>query len=129
MRRYRDFVRETVQNAEEAAEYLKVSLDEYDKDGDFEAFFTALRTVIDAQGGITKIAQQAELNRQHLYRALSKDGNPRLKTLHTILNSLGLKLSIEPTNQEKSDLKAGHVIQQQNEPGHTRNRVKSELLV
>lgn len=116
MRRYRDFVRETMQNAEEAAEYLKVSLDEYDKDGDFEAFFTALRTVIDAQGGITKIAQQAELNRQHLYRALSKDGNPRLKTLQAILNSLGLKISIEPNNQEKISTKDSHLIQQQNEP-------------
>jgi probable addiction module antidote protein len=110
MKEYRDFVRETMRDAEEAAEYLKVSLDEYDNDENFEAFFIALRTVIEAQGGMTKIAQQAELNRQHLYRALSKDGNPRLKTLQTILNSLGLKISIEPRNQEKNSPKTNPVL-------------------
>lgn len=115
MRDYRDFVRDTMRDAEEAAEYLKVSLDEYDTDENFEAFFIALRTVIEAQGGMTKIAQQAELNRQHLYRALSKDGNPRLKTLQTILNSLGLKISIEPRNQEKNSSQTNHGIQPQNE--------------
>ncbi len=80
----------------EASEYLKASLDEYEKDGNIEAFLIAIRTVADAQGGITELAKKTELNRQSLYRTLSKNGNPRLKTLDIILNSLGFKLTIEP---------------------------------
>ena len=96
MRNYRNFVKETMRDPKEASEYLKASLDEYEKDGNIEAFLIAIRTVADAQGGITELARKTELNRQSLYRTLSKNGNPRLKTLDIILNSLGFKLTIEP---------------------------------
>ncbi len=35
------------------------------------------------------LSQATHLNRETLYRTLSKDGNPRLDTLHKILNDLG----------------------------------------
>jgi len=95
MKDYRNFVKETVHDPNEASEYLKASLDEYAKDGNIESFLLAIRTVADGQGGITELAKKTELNRQSLYRTLSRDGNPRLKTLDIILNSLGFKLSIE----------------------------------
>ena len=98
MRNYRNFVKETMKDPNEASEYLKASLDEYEKDGNIEAFLIAIRTVADAQGGITELARKTELNRQSLYRTLSKNGNPRLKTLDIILNSLGFKLTIEPNS-------------------------------
>ena len=81
---------------QEATEYLRVSLDEYEVDGNLEAFLLALRSVVEAQGGMTEFARKTSLNRQSLYKTLSKQGNPRLQTLHTILHALGLKLSIEP---------------------------------
>jgi len=96
MRNYRDFVTETVKNPEEAAEYLRASLEEYSSDGNLEAFLTAVRTVADARGGMSELAKQTELNRQTLYRTLSKDGNPRIKTLRSVLSSLGFRLSVEP---------------------------------
>jgi probable addiction module antidote protein len=96
MRNYRDFVTELLKNPEEAAEYLRASLDEYSADGNLEAFLTAVRTVADAQGGITELAKKTELNRQTLYRTLSKEGNPRIKTLRSVLSSLGFRLSVEP---------------------------------
>ena len=96
MRNYRDFVKETIKNPEEAMEYLKVSLDEYEKDGNLEAFLIALKTVVEVQGGgMSDFARKTSLNRQSLYKTLSKKGNPRLQTLHTILHELGFKLSIE----------------------------------
>jgi len=85
-----------MQDPNEASEYLKASLNEYEKDGNIEAFLIAIRTVADAQGGIAELARKTELNRQSLYRTLSKNGNPRLKTLDIILNSLGFKLTVEP---------------------------------
>ena len=96
MRSYRGFVKETMQDPYEATEYLKASLDAYEQDGNLEAFLLSLRTVVDAQGGMTELARKTALNRQNLYRTLSEHGNPRLATLHTILHALGLKLSIEP---------------------------------
>ena len=96
MRDYRDFVLEKMKDPQEAAEYLRHSLDEYVKDGNTEAFLLAVRTVAEAQGGMTKLSRHAELNRQTLYRTLSKKGNPRINTLRSILNSLGFRLSIEP---------------------------------
>jgi len=96
MRSYRELVTETMQDPQEATEYLKISLEEYEEDSNLEAFLLALRTVVEAQGGMTEFARKTALNRQSLYKTLSKDGNPRLQTLHTILHALGLKLSLEP---------------------------------
>ena len=45
----------------------------------------ALRNVADAQGGMTKCAKKARLNRENLYRILSKKGNPELTRLTPIL--------------------------------------------
>mgnify|MGYP006301646735 CR=1 FL=1 len=49
MKNYRDVVRDFVGDTEEASEYLRVSLEEYEKDGDVDAFLTAIRTVAEAQ--------------------------------------------------------------------------------
>ncbi len=96
MRAYRELIQDTMRNPQEATEYLRVSLEEYEQDGNLEAFLLALRSVVEAQGGMTEFARKTSLNRQSLYKTLSKQGNPRLQTLHTILHALGLKLSIEP---------------------------------
>lgn len=96
MRTYRDLIQDTMRDPQEAREYLRVSLEEYEQDGNLEAFLLALRSVVEAQGGMTEFARKTSLNRQSLYKTLSKQGNPRLQTLHTILHALGLKLSIEP---------------------------------
>jgi len=96
MRNYRDFVIETMKEPGEAAEYLSASLEEYSADGNLEAFLTAVRSVAEAQGGIVEIAKRAELSRRTIDRTLSTAGNPRIKTLRSILNSLGFRLAIEP---------------------------------
>lgn len=96
MRSYREFVIETVRDHQEAAEYLQSSLGEYEKDGDLEAFLIAIRTVAEARGGISALAKKTALNRQTLYRTLSREGNPRLKTLTAILESLGFRLLVKP---------------------------------
>ena len=56
----------------------------------------ALRDVAEAQGGLTKLAERADLNRSNLYKVLSEEGNPRLKTLGAVLHELGFRLSVEP---------------------------------
>jgi probable addiction module antidote protein len=95
MRTFRELVTDHVQDPSEAAEYLKASLELYEQDGDLDSFLTAVRTVADARGGMTKLALETKLNRQHLYRSLSNNGNPTIKTLDSILHALGVRLTIE----------------------------------
>jgi probable addiction module antidote protein len=45
--------------------------------------------------GMTDIARKTGLGRQALYNALSKDGNPTLETLISVLTALGLELTVQ----------------------------------
>ena len=60
-----------------------------------EVFLLALRNVAEAQGGVAKLADKANLNRENLYRMLSERGNPELQSLDAILHALGFPLAIE----------------------------------
>jgi len=95
-RKFEDGLRERLSDPEYARVFLDVALEEYEEDGNTEAFLLALRDVAEAQGGLTELAEQANLNRQNLYKALSEEGNPRLKTLGSVLHKLGFRLSVEP---------------------------------
>lgn len=46
-------------------------------------------------GFMAQLAHTTGLNRETLYRTLSKNGNPRLSSLGLIIEALGLRLSIE----------------------------------
>ncbi|MCF8083692.1 MAG: putative addiction module antidote protein [Deltaproteobacteria bacterium] len=78
----------------EAAEYLNAALE----DGSQEVFLMALKDVANAKG-ISEIARETNLNRENLYRILSTKGNPKLKNLNYVLNSVGLRLSVEVAKQ------------------------------
>jgi probable addiction module antidote protein len=76
-----------------ADDYLAASLDALDEIGGREALLMALRQVAKAQGMDT-VAERAGIQRESLYRALSPNGNPTLKTLLAILGGAGLRLSV-----------------------------------
>ena len=73
------------------AEFLNAALET----GHIEDFMAALRLVTEARGGVTKIADETGLNRETLYRTLSKKGNPQLSSLLPILQAAGLKLTVQ----------------------------------
>jgi probable addiction module antidote protein len=99
MRNFRDYWKDKLMDQTEAVSYLNVALEEFEKDSDVDAFLLALRTVTEANGGISELAKKTNLNRQHLYRSLSNKGNPRLNTLEAVLHALGLRLSIVPLEE------------------------------
>ena len=76
----------------EAAAYLNAALAE----GDRETFLLALRNVAEANGGMGGVADKAHLNRESLYRTLSRRGNPEIRTLFNLLHGVGLRLNITP---------------------------------
>ncbi len=46
--------------------------------------------------GLSRLASETSLNRENMYRILSTKGNPQLSSLKNMLNSLGLRLAVEP---------------------------------
>ena len=74
-------------------EYLNEALKTSIEDNTPEHFMEALGEVTRAQG-ITNAAKATDLNREHLYRALSKKGNPAFSTIITLINFLGLEINI-----------------------------------
>lgn len=90
-RRYEARLPEALRDPAEAAAYLAAAL----ADGDRDVFLLALRHVAEAHGGIGKLSGRARLNRVSLYRMLSARGNPELRSLGALLESLGLPLAVE----------------------------------
>lgn len=76
-----------------AAEYLNYAFSSEDK----AIILMAIRRVVDAQeGGITKVAEKANLGRESMYKMLGPSGNPKLSSLNALMHGLGLKISIKP---------------------------------
>jgi probable addiction module antidote protein len=90
LKSYRDDLLKRLTNPSYAAGYLEETL----ASGDEAAFLLALKDVVDAGGGVSKVAREARLTRPSLYKVLSKRGNPTLETLQQILRPLGLRVSI-----------------------------------
>jgi len=68
----------------------------------------AMRQMAKAFGGVTSVAGKADLNATQLYRTLSADGNPELRSLVAILKAMGMRLAvqrIEPAKQKPARTK------------------------
>jgi len=91
-RPYDEYLIESLKDPQEALAYLNAAL----KDDCPEVFLLALRDVAEAKvGGITKLAAKSKLNRENLYKMLSKKGNPEFQSLETLLDALGFRLAVE----------------------------------
>jgi len=89
---YKEHLLKSLQDPEEEAAYLDACLE----DEDPHVFLMALKDVAEARGGMGKLSRDSSLNRQSLYRTLSKTGNPKLINIRSILSSLGMNLHITP---------------------------------
>ncbi len=76
-----------------ADEYLAAAMEEANQDGGREALLAALRHVAESQG-MAAVAERAGIPRESLYRILSPNGNPTIKTLLAVLDAAGLKLGV-----------------------------------
>jgi probable addiction module antidote protein len=87
---YKDYSIESLKDPIEAAGYLNAALE----DGDINGFLEALRNVVEAQGGMTKLSKSTSRGRESLYKTISKTGNPYLRNTNEILHSLGFQLAV-----------------------------------
>jgi len=65
------------------------------EDGEQGELLIVLRQMTKAFGGVQDVAEKAHLNPTQLYRTLSKQGNPELRSLSAILKAMGLRLAVE----------------------------------
>jgi probable addiction module antidote protein len=87
-----DFIDRRLANPIEAIGYLNSCLEEEN----MGLFLLSLQDFIRAQGGMSHFSKKTKLNREGLYDMLSKKGNPRLSSLESVLEALGLKLMVAP---------------------------------
>ncbi len=85
-----DFLNKDLQDPDRAADYLTAAICE-----GADVFLLAVRDVVEAQGGIAAIAKSTKLNRENLYNMLSKEGNPRLTSITSVLDRLGFSVSFK----------------------------------
>jgi probable addiction module antidote protein len=76
-----------------AVEYLRAALEDDEEHAD-AVFLLALRDVAKANH-MTYVAEATGLNRESLYKMLSRRGNPGIHSLKVVLAAVGLKLSVE----------------------------------
>jgi len=80
-----------LKSEEDMAAYLEAALDENDP-----AVVAAALGDIARAKGMTKVAREAGLGRESLYKSLSADGNPELATVMKVVSALGMSLHIRP---------------------------------
>jgi probable addiction module antidote protein len=102
------------------AAYLQAVLDEAPADAALLA--EAIGDIARAKG-MVQLARDTGLTREGLYKALSKDGNPRLDTVLKVLHALGLKLAPHPEQEPKlpENLPRGQAVAAA-APGRVRGR-------
>jgi probable addiction module antidote protein len=98
---WEEFMIETLKDPAECIGQLEIAIEEYQKDGDTKALMRTIEYIAKAQGGITKLAKDAKINRENLYKLFSYKTSPRLDTMTKILQALGFSLCIQPV-QAKS---------------------------
>ncbi len=83
---------EHLDSDEAIAQYLSMVLEENDP----AELTLALGTIARARG-MTEVARASGLTREALYKALRPTSQPRFDTIMRVINSLGLKISVQPS--------------------------------
>lgn len=83
-------------DSEEAiAAYLNAALEE----DDIDLLITALADIVKARG-VAKIAEDAGLGRESLYKTLKPGSKPQIGTIFKLIHALGIKLVAEPNSAQ-----------------------------
>lgn len=89
---------------EAAIDYLQVTVEDYQVDGDTPLFMLGLWTFVESQGGVAEVAKKTGIAPESLSKVLSSNAPPRIDILVTILNAFGWRLSIEPLEDVSPNL-------------------------
>jgi probable addiction module antidote protein len=82
---------DNINSKEEVYAYLEAALAE----NNLEILFDVIGAIARSKG-MSQIARELGLNRESLYKALSREGNPSFATMTKVLDVLGYELKILP---------------------------------
>jgi len=85
---YREALLESLMDPAEAAEYLNAAIEDSP-----ESFLKAVGNVAQARQ-MAKVAKDAGVQRETMYRSFSPQGNPTFTTLSAVLHAVGLRILI-----------------------------------
>jgi DNA-binding phage protein len=88
-------------NPSELEKFKNYLVKDFEQDKDLDALLSCLRIVVMAQrGAASKIAADSGMQRVGIYKALRKNVRPRIDTVVSILNGIGLGLSITKSSKK-----------------------------
>ena len=96
LRSYEAELLKQLKDPKEAAEYLNACLADSE-----DVFLLGLRNVVKARGSMKRFADETGLNRENLYRSLARKGNPKLSSISTMLDTLGIQLRFAAVPKQK----------------------------
>ena len=88
---------EHIRDDADVAAYVEAALE----DGDHRVVAAVLGDIARAKG-MTKVARDAGLGRESLYKSLSSDGNPEFSTVLRVLKALGIRLRATAAGDSQS---------------------------
>ena len=97
---WRDYLVKKLVDRERAIGYLQAILDDYYIFGGAAVVRDALDTVVEAQGGVSKLAKQADMDPKMLSKLLSNEDTPLIDAFGIVLKALGYQFSIAPLQNE-----------------------------
>ena len=87
----------TLKNHEYASCYLQDALGRSVEINEFSLFLTAIRSVVEANGGMAVIAKKMQVGKESFYKSLQPDKKPRFATIAKALKSCGIEIKFKPT--------------------------------
>lgn len=90
LRNFTTLLDEYLKEPQFAADFLTEALEEEN----FDVFLLSLKDIIRVHGNLTAFAKKAHLSRNTLYKLFSEKSNPEMKTVLSILDSLGYSLKV-----------------------------------
>ena len=88
-RTWNEILMERLSDPEDVIGYLEVSLEEYLDDGDKAFFLKGIKNIIEAQGGILNVSEQAGVDPKVLSDAVNNRSMPPFPILSSIFTSFG----------------------------------------
>jgi probable addiction module antidote protein len=96
--KHKEHLIEKLKDPDYASAYLNACLEESFEANDMGIFQLAVRDIVEARGGMTKISSKMEVSRESFYRSLSVKGTPRFSTLVKAVKACGLELEFHPAH-------------------------------
>ncbi|MXY27174.1 hypothetical protein F4Y59_03290 [Candidatus Poribacteria bacterium] len=100
------FIIEQLAEEESVGDFLDAVIEEYQIHRDLAIVQLALQYVVEAQGGISELAKQIDIEPALLSEVLEDTKAPRIDTLKTVLSALGCCLPIDPLETASTPITA-----------------------